>query len=248
MLQVCTSKFKFNFVSTFQSASKSTPRDCEAEWRGAACMACVYSMLLTSTNRYRILRTPQPKKRFFYISSRSVNCYGLRPSSTDFSFVSSKALSSFYQLSHFASTEHALAKDGAHFCLCISFRFSTARFANISLQTSPTFRRCQRGHNMEVWASIDVVLLLGRAQMSTEKNIHQEIIFVSYFWLPDMAGLWILLSFPDLQKHLKVAWVEYIANRLCRLKKLLGFSVTNKFNLHICGNGHIFVCIQANGV
>lgn len=49
-----------------------------------------------------------------------------------------------------------------------------------------------------------------------------------------MAGLWILLSFPDLQQHLKVAWVEYIANRLCRLKKLLGFSVTNKLtNIYV---------------
>lgn len=111
----------------------------------------------------------QKKTLFLSLLQISVNCYGLRPSSADFSFVSSKALSSFYQLSHFASTEHALAKDGAHFCLRISFCFSTARFANISLQASPTFRRSQRGHNMEVWASIDVVLLLGRAQMSTKK-------------------------------------------------------------------------------
>lgn len=53
--------------------------------------------------------------------------------------------------------------------VCAFHSVPTVRFANISLQASPTFRRSQRGHNMEVWTSIDVVLLLGRAQMSTKK-------------------------------------------------------------------------------
>lgn len=149
------------------------------------------------------------KKRFFYLFSRSpwtvmdsdrlqrtsrlyrpklrclfINCHTLRPQSMP------------------------LPKT-VPISVCAFHSVPTARFANISLQASPTFRRSQRGHNMEVWASIDVVLLLGRAQMSTKKNIHQEIIFVSYFWLPDMAGLWILLSFPDLQQHLTscLSWI-----------------------------------------
>lgn len=169
MLQVCTSTFKFNFVSTFQSASKSTPRDCEAEWRGAACMACVYSTLLTSTNRYRILWTPQPKNAF---SISSPDLRELLWTPTVFSGLLVCIVQSFVVfLSTVTLCVHRACpcQRRSPFLSAHFIPFSTARFANISLQASPTFRRSQRGHNMEVWASIDVVLLLGRAQMSTKK-------------------------------------------------------------------------------
>lgn len=95
------------------------------------------------------------------------------------------------------------------------------------------------GHDVEVWTPdrrciYYLLLSASGARADVNNKIHQEIIFVSYFWLPDVADLWILLSFPDLQQHLTncLIWnispvvVVYVGWKSC-----LGFSATNKNQL-----------------
>lgn len=134
MSQVCTSESDFNFVSISQRAFKSTPLDCEAEWRGAACMACVYSTLLTSTNSYRILRTAQPKKRFFYLFSRSpwtvMDSDRLQRASR---FYRPKLRCLFTDCQNTLRPQSMPLPKTVPISVCAFHSVSTARFANISV-------------------------------------------------------------------------------------------------------------------
>lgn len=162
---VCSLKLEFKLVSFSQWASKSTPLWLLG-WMKRSCLHGLLSTLRSSPQPTVTASTHPPDssaQNAFSISSRALRELLRTPTVYN-------GLSRFYPVSElrrlFINSVHcATATLHVHrACPCqrqcpfLSAHFicsvSIASFANISLQASRTFRRSQRGRDMEVWAPI----------------------------------------------------------------------------------------------